>query len=174
MTAQAVSQDIGQSRVVPVSWNDPDAVLLRAALSDELSARYADREADPDHLPKEMAVRPETVVYVGVSYRRGTPTGHIALRRLGGEFELKNMYVVPNARGTGVSNALLAAVEEAARRSGARRIILQTGDRQPEAVALYERQGYSRIAIFPPYEKLAYSYCFEKVVRNATSWRPGQ
>jgi drug/metabolite transporter (DMT)-like permease/GNAT superfamily N-acetyltransferase len=165
MTAQAVPQNLGQSRVVSVNWNDPDAVVLRAALSEELSARYADREADPNHLPREMTVRPETVVYVGIAYCKGTPTGHIALRRLGSEFELKNMYVVPNARGSGVSTALLAAVEDAARQSGARRIILQTGDRQPEAVGLYQRQGYSRIAIFPPYERLAYSYCFERVVR---------
>jgi hypothetical protein len=39
-----------------------------------------------------------------------------------------------------------------------------TGDRQPDAVRLYEREGYTPIPIFPPYEELPFSRCFEKVL----------
>ena len=44
--------------------------------------------------------------------------------------------------------ALLAAVEEAAREQGRVEMILECGDEQPEAVALYEKSGYERIDDF--------------------------
>ncbi|MDF2989902.1 MAG: hypothetical protein K0S37_416 [Microbacterium sp.] len=42
------------------------------------------------------------------------------------------------------------------------RPILQTADRQPEAITLYERIGYHRIEIFPPYVRFPASRCFAK------------
>jgi GNAT superfamily N-acetyltransferase len=61
------------------------------------------------------------------------------------------MYVAPEARGTGVSGALMDWIEQTARKAGAARVILQTGHRQPEAVRLYEREGYTRIPVYEPY-----------------------
>ena len=59
----------------------------------------------------------------------------------------------------------MAEVEAVARAAGARRLILQTGHRQPEAVHLYERVGYRRIPTYEPYvEALPNSICFEKVL----------
>jgi GNAT superfamily N-acetyltransferase len=55
------------------------------------------------------------------------------------------MYVVPTARGRGVTRALLADLEEAARDRGWTTLRLETGPRQPEAVALYRRAGYRPI-----------------------------
>jgi GNAT superfamily N-acetyltransferase len=61
-----------------------------------------------------------------------------------------------------VARGLLAAAERAARELGAARVILHTGDRQPEAIRLYEREGYTRIPIYPPYTSMTWSTCFEK------------
>ncbi|WP_228838425.1 hypothetical protein [Nocardia amamiensis] len=62
--------------------------------------------------------------------------------------------------------ALLHSVaEDAARAAGSRHLILQTGHLQPEAVRFYERSGYHRIPIFPPYEVLPLSNCFAKDLR---------
>lgn len=144
-----------------VPWDAPDAVSLRAAMTEEVVPRYADR-LDTLPPPITMEVDPRELVYVGVAYLDGRPAGHIALRRLGAEFEVKRTFVDPGFRGAGVGYALLDAVEQAAREAGARRVVLQTGDRQPEAVALYTKAGYSRIPIFAPYEALTYSRCFEK------------
>jgi hypothetical protein len=47
---------------------------------------------------------------------------------------------------------MLAAVEASARAAGRRRLILETGDRQPEAIALYESAGYARIPDFGYYQ----------------------
>jgi GNAT superfamily N-acetyltransferase len=150
--------------VRPVAWDDVAAVALREAMEEEMGARYADLlTGRPDYLPKGMAVDPETVVYTGIAYAgEGVPVGHVALRRLGGDLEIKRMFVAPSHRGTEVARALLAATEDAARALGASRVVLQTGHRQPDAVRLYEREGYTSIPLFTPYEQLAGSRCFEK------------
>ncbi|MFG1874407.1 GNAT family N-acetyltransferase [Sphaerisporangium sp. NPDC049003] len=165
ITTAALTTAAPTTTVRGVAYDDPAAVALREAMGQELRARYADRLADPGHLPRGMDVDSATVAYTGVAYSaEGVPVGHLLLRRAGADLELKRMYVAPGHRGTGVSTALLSAAEAAARGLGAARVILQTGDRQPDAVRLYEREGYTPIPIFPPYEPLPYSHCFEKVI----------
>lgn len=65
--------------------------------------------------------------------------------------ELKRMFTLPVARGRGVARQLLAAVEESARDHGRTRMILETGDRQPEAIKLYVSSGYEPIPHFGVY-----------------------
>ncbi|WP_326823376.1 GNAT family N-acetyltransferase [Streptosporangium sp. NBC_01756] len=162
MTASADRTDVIVVR--SVGWDDAAAVALRDAMEEEMSARYADRLASkPDYLPRGMNVESDSVAYTGVAYAGpDLPVGHIALRRLGVDLEIKRMYVAPSHRGAGVARALLAAAEDAARALGAVRVILQTGDRQPDAVRVYEREGYAPIPLFAPYERLEGSHCFEK------------
>jgi GNAT superfamily N-acetyltransferase len=66
--------------------------------------------------------------------------------------EIKRMYTAPGARRRGVGRALLAALEESARDQGRRQAILETGYRQPEAIAMYEACGYRRIPDFGFYK----------------------
>lgn len=151
--------------VESVDWDDAGAVALREAMTAEMSLRYADRFAARVEVPADMAVKEDTVAYTAVAYTVGQlPVGHAALRWLGADLELKRMYVAPSHRGKGVSVALLTAVEQAAARLGAARIVLQTGDRQPDAVRLYEKSGYTRIPIFAPYQALTYSNCYQKLI----------
>ncbi|MEU7894956.1 hypothetical protein AB0B45_19125 [Nonomuraea sp. NPDC049152] len=60
--------------------------------------------------------------------------------------------------------ALLEAAEAAAARLGAERVVLQTGDRQPDAVRVYEREGYTPIPVYPPYHLVPNSRCYMKRV----------
>ncbi|MFS1302791.1 GNAT family N-acetyltransferase [Streptosporangium longisporum] len=153
----------GLITVTAVEWDDDAAVALRQAMTEEMDARYADLIAVPGLVPEGMHVTPDTVVYTGVARSAlGVPVGHVALRAFGGELELKRMFVVPAERGGGVAQALLAAAEDAARALGASRIVLQTGPRQPDAVRMYLREGYTPVPVFPPYEGLPGSHCFEK------------
>jgi putative acetyltransferase len=76
--------------------------------------------------------------------------------------ELKRMYVVPEARGLGLGRDLLVALEREARRLGYAGIVLETGDRQPEALGLYLSAGYEPIPCYPPYDSRVLSLCFEK------------
>lgn len=76
--------------------------------------------------------------------------------------ELKRMYVVPEARGRGLGRQLLVALEDEARRLGYVGIVLETGDRQPEALGLYTSAGYERMPCYGVYATRALSLCFEK------------
>lgn len=76
--------------------------------------------------------------------------------------ELKRMYVVPEARGRGLGRQLLVALEHEAGRLGYDGIVLETGDRQPEALGLYTSAGYERIPCYGIYATRALSLCFEK------------
>ncbi len=76
--------------------------------------------------------------------------------------EIKRMYVTPERRGSGVAIAILTALEGEARGRGWSRLVLETGDRQPDAMRLYEREGYTRIANFGYYADSALSICYEK------------
>ena len=62
------------------------------------------------------------------------------------------MYVVPAARGLGLARAMLAHLEDTARAAGAEVMVLETGIRQPEAIALYESSGYLPIPGFGFYK----------------------
>jgi GNAT superfamily N-acetyltransferase len=154
---------VSQSAVVvrDVRWDHPQAVSLRERMAAEMAAVYADRD-----LPAgPLGVDDETVVWTGLALTGdGSAAGHAALRELHGAVELERMYVDPAHRGTGVARALLAAAHAAARRLGHRRVLLQTGDRQPGAVRLYERAGYHRVPIFAPYEPITFSLCMELVL----------
>jgi len=76
--------------------------------------------------------------------------------------ELKRMYVVRDARGRGLGRLLLVALEDEARRLGYDGIVLETGDRQPEALGLYESAGYEPIPCYGVYATRALSRCYEK------------
>jgi len=115
-------------RVISVPWHHPGAVALRAEMTAEMSARYADRAVDP----AVFGVEHDSVVWTGlVMGRDGHPTGHAALRTLGGAVELKRLFVTASHRGRGVAAALLDASHHMARSLGHQRVVLQTGTANP-------------------------------------------
>jgi GNAT superfamily N-acetyltransferase len=128
-----------------------------------LAARYADRTAP---LPAGMHVEASEVVYTALARDDlGTAIGHLTLRRHAADaLEIKRVYVCADHRRKGVARALMIDAEQWAASNGVQRLVLHTGDRQPDAVRLYERLGYQRIPLFPPYDAMPYSHCFEKVL----------
>jgi putative acetyltransferase len=78
--------------------------------------------------------------------------------------ELKRMYVSVDARGAGVATRLLTALETTAAELGVTRMLLETGPKQPEAIALYEKHGYAPIPNFGPYVGDPLSLCFAKTL----------
>ncbi|WP_230394361.1 GNAT family N-acetyltransferase [Plantactinospora alkalitolerans] len=121
--------------------------LVGAALAD-LATRYGGEGDETPVAPSEFV--PPSGAFL-VAYLDGVPVGCAGWRSHGnsGEVaELKRLYVASTARGRGIARSLLAAVERSARGYGRRRLILECGDRQPEAIALYQRSGYERIEDF--------------------------
>ncbi|MGO2660457.1 GNAT family N-acetyltransferase [Mycetocola reblochoni] len=151
-------------RIDSVAWDDPDATSLRAAQRAELDSRYGNDDHEYGAAPTADSVS----VFLVARAADGSALGCGGLRPLGdGVVELKRMYVVPESRGRGVAVAVLRALESAARAEGATRMLLEAGDRQPEAIRLYEREGYRRIERFGAYADDPHSICFERVLSPA-------
>lgn len=141
-----------------VAWAHPDAVTLRAEQRTEIDARYGTPDSEPGPAPSA-----DDVSAFFVAYRDGEPVGCGGLRELDASHaEIKRMFVRPAARGSGVSSAVLARLEHTARGRGYDRLLLETGDRQPDAMRFYEREEYVRIPNFGYYADEPSSICYEK------------
>ncbi|MGI5144894.1 GNAT family N-acetyltransferase [Plantactinospora sp. CA-294935] len=136
-------------RVVP--YDSPVAQQLVGSALADLAQRYG---GGGDETPVAVSeFEPPAGAFL-VAYLEEVPVGCAGWRTHGGSgdvAELKRMYVSPVARGRGVARRMLSAVEDSAREHGRRRLILECGDRQPEAIALYKGSGYERIPDFGYY-----------------------
>lgn len=105
----------------------------------------------------------EDVAEVVLALVDGVPAATGTLRRLPDRWEVKRLFVGPEHRRLGLARQVLARVEDAARSRGARELFLQTGNRQPDAIALYEGSGWERTEVFAPYDPTdGISICFRK------------
>jgi GNAT superfamily N-acetyltransferase len=76
--------------------------------------------------------------------------------------EVKRMFTLPAFRGRGLAVIALAELERWATELGFTRCVLETGKRQPEAIALYQKAGYVSIPNYGQYANMENSVCFEK------------
>lgn len=76
--------------------------------------------------------------------------------------EIKRMYVRKAFRGRGISRSILNHIESLARELGYSQLMLETGDRQPEAQALFQSNGYQQTELFGEYVNDPHSICFKK------------
>ena len=139
--------------VEQVAWEHPDAYALRRAMVDELAPLYPEMAFDrPDGFERLDAAQGRTAATTFLARRDGVPVACATHRRAvewgDDAAELKRLYVAPDVRGSGLARRLVACVEDAARADGARRIVLDTGIRQPAAIRLYLDLGYRAVA--PP------------------------
>jgi len=81
-----------------------------------------------------------------------------------GIFEIKRMYVLPGSRKRGIASMVLKELECWARELSYSKVILETGKMQPEAIALYLKNGYKPIVNYGQYAGVSNSVCFEKVI----------
>ena len=148
-----------------VGYGHPDALLMVEEVQQEYVVRYGGRDETP--LDPLMFEPPDGSFFVG--YLDGVPVATGAWRRspvsaLGSDrtAEVKRMYVAPRARGTGLARRMLAHLEQSAAEHGAEVVVLETGLRQPEAIALYESSGYTPIPGFGHYKESPTSRCYAR------------
>ena len=145
-----------------VSPKHPEAAALILELNSELDA--LDRP-DENHFsldPGEVQGARGAFLLARVD---GESAGCGAVRMApGGLGEIKRMYVRPAWRGHGVGSALLARLELEAIARGARSLVLEMGDSQPEAEALYRRSGFATVPCWGAYLSTPASLCLEKVL----------
>ncbi len=103
------------------------------------------------------------IKHVVLAYENEKPVGCGAMKEYEpGTMEIKRMYVLPECRGKGIAAEILAELEIWAKELPVTRCILETGHKQPEAIALYKKCGYQVIANYGQYVAVENSVCFEK------------
>jgi GNAT superfamily N-acetyltransferase len=141
--------------------NSPDVADLLRQAQLELLARYPDDDPHPKPLEADRFRLPDgcfLALWLGNHF---VACGGI--RRFDAQTaEVKRMFVEPQARRKGHGRVILRQLEAKARELGYGLIRLETGLKQPEAIALYEQAGYQRIAAFGEFKDSPLSVCFEK------------
>lgn len=146
--------------LLAASPTDPRAAALMNAQQRELRARYQDTDErtepfDPASLGGEGSV---LLVYE----EGGGLLACGALKRLEvGVAEVKRMYTRPEARGRGLGRQVLGGLIAQGRQLGHSRLVLETGDLQPEAIRLYASAGFVRIPNYGYYVGIVNSLCYE-------------
>ena len=149
---------VSNIEIRPSRFGAPVAQKLVAEAQEEITQRYG----SPDENPMEsVQFDPPEGVFL-IAWLDGEPVGCGGWRTLShfdedsglteDVAEIKRVYVTPKARDRGGATALLKALEDSARESGKRRVVLETGLAQPEAIAFYTKMGYERIPNYGYYK----------------------
>jgi GNAT superfamily N-acetyltransferase len=149
---------VSDFEIRPSRFGAPTAQALIAAAQAELTERYGSEDENPI---ESIQFDPPEGAFL-VAWREGAPAACAGWRTIShfredsdlpeDVAEVKRMYVTPSARGSGIASVLLAALEESAREHGMHRMILETGQRQPEALRFYVKSGYAQIPNYGYYK----------------------
>jgi putative acetyltransferase len=131
-----------------------------------LDADLAVRDGE-DHGFYSQFNKIDKIKYVVIALHNNRPVGCGAIKEFAaGVMEVKRMFVLPGERGKGIASRILESLEEWARELGYTHCVLETGKRQPEAIALYEKCGYRIIENYGQYAGIENSVCFEKLIKE--------
>ena len=140
--------------------NNEDFIGLVRNLDADLAIRDGD-----DHAFYNQFNSISMIKYAVVAYLDDVPIGCGAIKLFDdATMEVKRMYVTPQSRGKGVAVSVLAELELWTKELGYKRCVLETGINQPEALMLYQKNGYKRIPNYGQYAKVENSFCFEKIL----------
>ena len=150
-----------QTTIVRTDSTHPDFISLVSRLDADLAIRDGDDDAFYSQFNKIDKIK-----HVVLAYGNERPVGCGAIKQFSSDtVEVKRMYVVPDARGRGVASVVLSNLERWAKELSYSKCVLETGTRQPEAIALYRKNGYTRIENYGQYAGVENSLCFEKRLR---------
>jgi len=129
-----------------------------------LDAELAELDGD-EHVFYAQLNKTDKIKQVVVAYENDKPISCGAIREYSPTItEVKRMYTVPEGRGKGIATKVLIELEKWAAELSYQKCILETGWRQPDAIRLYEKNGYNRISNYGKYSGMENSVCFEKEI----------
>lgn len=147
-------------RLVRTDSKNQDFIALIAKLDADLGERDGE-----DHAFYNQFNSIDTIKYAVIAYLDDIPMGCGAIKELNeNSMEVKRMYVSPQARGKGIATKVLIELEKWAAELDYDSCVLETGKRQPEAIALYKKNGYRIISNYGQYKGVDNSVCFQKDV----------
>lgn len=130
-----------------------------------LDADLADRDGT-EHLFYAQFNKTALIKQVIVAYENDQAAGCGAIKEYSqGIMEIKRMYTLPASRGKGIASKVLGELEKWATELSCTKCILETGKRQPEAIALYKMNGYQLMPNYGQYAAIENSVCFEKEIK---------
>ena len=136
-------------------------VNLVKFLDVDLAVRDGDKHSFYAQFNKVDAIK-----YVVLAVENGLAVGCGAIKEYDLDtMEVKRMYTSPQSRGKKIASRVLAELENWAKELSYKRCILETGNKQLEAIALYNRNVYHRITNYGQYAGINNSLCFEKLIR---------
>ncbi|MEM9045183.1 MAG: GNAT family N-acetyltransferase [Pseudomonadota bacterium] len=136
----------------------PDALTMIGESEAELASLYPP-EVRYAFSPNEL--RDAGVAFL-TAHRDARPIGCGGVAFMTDYAELKRIFVTRSARGTGVADAIVTALEQTAREQNLQVMRLETGEASPEAIRFYMRLGYTRRGPFGSYVENGSSVFMEK------------
>jgi GNAT superfamily N-acetyltransferase len=131
---------------------------LVALLDKDLAVRDGE-----DHAFYAQFNKVDAIKEVIVAYHDGNPVGCGAIKPFSAiEAEVKRMFVHPDNRKQGIAAKVLNELEHWAAELGFSVCVLETGKKQPEAIALYQKVGYYITANYGQYIGVDNSVCMAK------------
>lgn len=147
-------------KLIRTTSEHPDFISLVRLLDADLASRDGDEHSFYAQYNTIAALK-----YVVVAYESAKAIGCGAIKeQTPGTMEVKRMYVLPENRKGGVATFVLTELEQWANELGYEKCVLETGKRQPEAIALYKKNGYEVIPNYGQYIGIDNSVCFEKAL----------
>lgn len=145
-------------RIIRTDSENQDFIQLVKHLDADLAER--DGEEHSFYAPFNKIHK---IKYVVVAYEQDRPVGCGAIKEYApGIMEVKRMYTSPESRGKGMASRILQELETWAAELSCEKCILETGKKQPEAIGLYQKNGYKVIPNYGQYAEIENSLCFEK------------
>ncbi len=131
-----------------------------------LDADLAQRDGE-DHSFYAQFNKIDTIKHAVVLYENDIPLACGAIKEFDTDsMEIKRMYTLSQNRGKGIASKILSELEKWAKELSYKRCVLETGLKQPEAIALYKKNGYDVIPNYGQYIGVENSKCFEKVLEK--------
>lgn len=143
------------------SPNQPEVVALIAELDAYQDSLYP---AEARYALDLASLLQPNVIFVVARDAAAAAVGCGAIVLGESHGEIKRMYVRPAARSTGIASRIIQTLESAAYGRGCRTLMLETGPYQPQALAFYARQGYSRCGAFDAYPEHPLSVFMSKAL----------
>ena len=142
--------------------NSDNKDFLELVIALDLELKFLDGE---EHAFYARLNKTSSIKHTIVAYEQDEPVGCGAIRKyLPGSMEIKRMYVAVNKRGQGIATIILKELENWCIELNCTKCILETGKKQPEAIALYKKNNYKIITSYGQYKNVENSVCFEKLL----------
>ena len=147
-------------RLIRTDSDSNDFIELVKLLDAELAILDGDEHAFYAQLNKTDKIK-----HVIVAYENEKPISCGAIREYSPTImEVKRMYTIPERRGKGIATKVLNELENWASELAYQKCVLETGKRQPDAIWLYQKNGYKTIPNYGKYVEMENSICFEKEI----------